>query len=57
MFPADDLAVQKGYQMLFGLDEKPTPKVLRELTAHWAPHRGGMAMFLWHYYGAATLDG
>ena len=57
MFPADDLAVQKGYQMLFGLEDRPTPKVLRELTAHWAPHRGPMAMFLWHYYGAATLDG
>jgi len=56
MFPADDLAVQKGYQRLFKLDEKPTPKALRALTEHWAPHRGSMAIFLWHYYGAATLD-
>ena len=56
MFPADDLAIQKGYQMLFGLDEKPTPKKLRAMTDVWAPHRGSMAIFLWHYYGAATLD-
>ena len=56
MFPADDLAIQKGYQQLFGLDEKPTPKKLRGLTESWAPNRGPMAIFLWHYYGAATLD-
>ena len=56
MFPADDLAVQKGYQRLFGLEEKPGPKALRALTESWAPHRGSMAIFLWHYYGAATLD-
>lgn len=56
MFPADDLAVQKGYQMLYGLDERPKPKALRELTEPWSPYRGPMAMFLWHYYGAATLD-
>lgn len=56
MFPADDLAVQKGYQRLFKLDEKPGPKALRSLTESWAPHRGSMAIFLWHYYGAATLD-
>lgn len=56
MFPADDLAVQKGYQRLFGLEEKPGPKTLRKLTEDWAPHRGSMAIFLWHYYGAATLD-
>ena len=56
MFPADDLAVQKGYQRLFKLDEKPGPKALRGLTESWAPHRGSMAIFLWHYYGAATLD-
>lgn len=56
MFPADDLAVQKGYQRLFALADKPTPKRLRDLTESWSPHRGSMAIFLWHYYGAATLD-
>ena len=56
MFPADDLAIQKGYQRLFNLEAKPGPKTLRGMTESWAPHRGSMAIFLWHYYGAATLD-
>ncbi len=57
VFPADDLAVQVGYQRLRGLDRRPTPKALRPMVEHWAPWRGVGAMFLWHYYGSTTLDG
>ena len=56
-FPADDLALQVAAQRLKGRDERPTAKVLRELVAPWQPYRGAGALFLWHYYGAATLDG
>lgn len=56
MFPAGDLAVQRGYQRLRGLDEAPTEKELRSATQNWAPNRGAMAIFLWHLYGAATFD-
>jgi DNA-3-methyladenine glycosylase II len=55
-FPADDLALQVGYQRLKGLAERPSAKRLRELTAPWRPYRGAAAVFLWHLYGAATLD-
>src|SRR3712207_7757943 len=45
------------YTTLFrSLAERPSAKRLRELTEAWRPYRGAGAVFLWHYYGAATLD-
>lgn len=55
-FPADDLAVQVAFQRLKRLDTRPTGRRLRELAEPWRPYRGAGAIFLWHYYGAATLD-
>ena len=57
VFPADDLAIQLAYQRLKRLESRPKARLLRELTEPWRPHRGAAAVFLWHYYGAATLDG
>lgn len=56
VFPADDLAVQIAFQRLKGLAARPTAKALRVLAEPWRPLRGAGAVFLWHYYGAATLD-
>ena len=56
VFPADDLALQAGCQRLAGLPERPKAVLLRELTEPWRPYRGAGAIFLWHYYGTATLD-
>ena len=56
VFPADDLAVQIAYQRLKRLDARPSAKALRTLAEPWRPYRGAAAVFLWHYYGAATLD-
>jgi DNA-3-methyladenine glycosylase II len=56
VFPADDLAVQIAYQRLKGLDARPAPKALRKMTESWRPYHGAAAVFLWHFYGAATLD-
>jgi DNA-3-methyladenine glycosylase II len=55
-FPADDLALQVGAQRLKRLEERPTGKALRVIAEGWQPYRGAAAIFLWHYYGAATLD-
>jgi DNA-3-methyladenine glycosylase II len=55
-FPADDLALQVGYQRLKRLAARPTAKALRTAVEPWRPHRGAAALFLWHCYGAATLD-
>lgn len=55
IFPSNDLALQVALQKLKRLDAKPTPKVARELVAHWAPYRSIGSLFLWHYYqGAPT---
>lgn len=56
VLPAGDLALQVGFQRLKRLPERPTAKVFREATLPWAPWRGAAAVFLWHFYGAATLD-
>jgi len=56
VLPADDLALQIGFQRLKGLPERPKAKAFREATLPWAPWRGAAAVFLWHFYGAATLD-
>jgi DNA-3-methyladenine glycosylase II len=56
IFPADDLGLQIGMQRLKGLEARPNRKAMDRLAEPWRPLRGCGAIFLWHYYGAATLD-
>jgi DNA-3-methyladenine glycosylase II len=56
IFPADDLGLQVGMQRLRRLDARPNRKAMDQLAERWRPLRGCGAIFLWHYYGAATLD-
>ena len=56
VLPADDLALQIGFQRLKRLDERPKAKAFRAATEFWAPWRGAGSILLWHFYGAATLD-
>jgi DNA-3-methyladenine glycosylase II len=55
VFPADDLALLVALGRLKGLPAKPTPKVARELVAHWAPWRSVGSLFLWRYYRGAPM--
>lgn len=55
-WPADDLALQVGMQRLKGLEQRPGRKTMDQLAEPWRPLRGCGAIFLWHVYGAATLD-
>ena len=60
IFPAGDLAVQIELGRILGLDKRPTEKATRTLAAPFAPHRGALAVFLWHHYtliGAAGAMG
>ncbi|WP_258186715.1 hypothetical protein [Vibrio splendidus] len=50
VFPADDLGLLVGLQLLKGLDSRPTPKQAREMAEHWNPWRNIGAIFLWDYY-------
>jgi DNA-3-methyladenine glycosylase II len=56
ILPADDLALQVAAMRLKRLPARPNGKALRLLAEPWRPWRGAAAVFLWHYYGAATLD-
>jgi DNA-3-methyladenine glycosylase II len=56
VFPADDLGLQVGMQRLKRLEARPNRKAMDVLAEPWRPLRGCGAIFLWHYYGAATLD-
>ncbi len=56
ILPADDLGLQVGMQLLKRLEARPNRKVMVELAEHWRPLRGCGAIFLWHVYGAATLE-
>jgi DNA-3-methyladenine glycosylase II len=56
IFPADDLGLQVGMQRLKRLEARPDRKAMDLLAEPWRPLRGCGAIFLWHYYGTATLD-
>ena len=53
IWPAGDLAVQEGVKRLLDLPERPAEKATRQLAEPWAPQRGSMAIFTWHYYSAS----
>jgi DNA-3-methyladenine glycosylase II len=60
IFPAGDLAVQIELGRILGLDVRPSEAATRKLVAEFAPHRGALAVFLWHHYtliGAAGAMG
>jgi len=50
IFPADDLILLTSLQKLKNLPTRPTPKVARDMVAHWAPWRSAGSLFLWHYH-------
>ncbi|MDO5647859.1 DNA-3-methyladenine glycosylase [Paracoccus sp. (in: a-proteobacteria)] len=50
VLPAADLALQESARMLYDLDARPTPAVLRRLADPWAPWRAVAARGLWAYY-------
>lgn len=55
IWPAGDLAVQEGVKRLLDLEDRPNEKQCRELGQRWAPHRGAMAIFTWHFYANPAL--
>lgn len=55
IWPAGDLAVQEGVKRLLDLPERPRDRETREIGTRWAPHRGAMAIFTWHFYANPAL--
>ena len=56
IFPANDLALQTAVQRYQKLRSRPDEKQTRKLSEKWSPHRTSVALLMWKYYGAATLD-
>ena len=50
VFAPDDLALQEGARLLYDLDARPKPRVLREMATTWSPWRSVAARQLWAYY-------
>ncbi len=55
-FPAKDIALQVAVQRYYQLPERPGEELTRELSEKWSPHRTAVAVLMWRYYGATTLD-
>ncbi len=47
VLPVDDLGVQKGVQIVLGLDVLPKARTMHELCAHWAPHLTLASLYMW----------
>jgi DNA-3-methyladenine glycosylase II len=55
IFPAGDLALQVQLGRLLGEDARPGEKRARQLAEPMRPHRGALAILLWHNYNIAAL--
>lgn len=47
VLPTTDLGIRKGYKILEGREEMPTPKELLTLTEHWCPWRSVASWYLY----------
>jgi DNA-3-methyladenine glycosylase II len=47
VWPIGDLGVRKGYALINGLAEMPTPKALEELGEPLRPYRSLAAWYCW----------
>ena len=52
VLPAHDLGLIIAAQRMKRLNERPSPKQLREIAEPWRPYRSYAARMLWHYYHA-----
>lgn len=47
VLPTGDLAIQKGFQRVFGLKQKPDARKMEKLAEPWIPHRTVASLYLW----------
>ena len=52
VWPAADIGLQGGIQILHGLENRPTAEEATAFAEAWRPYRSSAAVLLWHYYGA-----
>lgn len=54
VFAHGDLALQEAARRLFGLEDRPKEKQMRQMAADWMPWRSVAARLLWAYYRVST---
>ncbi len=47
VLPTGDLGIQKGFQKLFKLKNKPSPEQMQKLAKGWSGHRTAASMYVW----------
>lgn len=52
IFPAGDLALQKGVAQALALGDRVAAAALKDMARAWAPHRHTAALLFWRYYAA-----
>jgi DNA-3-methyladenine glycosylase II len=55
VWPADDLAIQAGVHRLKGLPQRPDRRKTDAIAEPWRPHRGAVAILIWHYYARMPM--
>ena len=50
VFAHGDLALQEAARMLYGLEERPNERQMRQIAKVWSPWRSVAARLLWAYY-------
>lgn len=55
IWPAGDLAIQAGVGDILGHDTRPSEKEIRDIAEPWSPHRGAVAIFIWHHYNTMVM--
>jgi DNA-3-methyladenine glycosylase II len=53
VLPVDDLGLQKGAQLIFGLKKTPDAKTLMKLAEPWRPYRSIATWYIWR--GSAKM--
>ena len=48
VFPVTDLGVQKGFQIVYDLDELSTVEQMNEKAEKWKPYRTIVTLYLWY---------
>jgi DNA-3-methyladenine glycosylase II len=48
VMPTNDLGIRRGVQLIDGLKETPSSKLVAERSLKWQPYRSIASMYLWH---------
>jgi len=47
ILPVGDLGIVKGFQKLFGMKRRPSPRTMERLAESWRPYRSVASWYLW----------